>query len=254
MTQLSIALEGCLSALAIDRVLGEGRSRDLDEHPHVRTCARCQARVARQRAWQQRFLEAPPALPLPPIAAPADELSARRSRRRSIAGVASVVALAAAVALVWWMLPRAPGVPEVALHHAARTKGGEQLLAFVRRDDRVWRAAPGEHVRAGDQLRFAYTCAQECYLLIAGRDATGATVVHFSDRGRPARLPPGVEALLPTALELDDQPGDVFFGVFCAAPSSVEQAVEALRTRGSLGELPGECGVDQLELVKEHAP
>src|SRR5262249_1354925 len=87
--------EGCLSDLAIDRLVrGEGSGEMA--RAHLATCENCRARVADIQAARAEFQKAAPSLP----SLPADRGSARPKRRWAVFGGGGAVLAAAAAALI----------------------------------------------------------------------------------------------------------------------------------------------------------
>ena len=164
---------------------------------HVASCARCSERQQRIVQARERFDTSLDAVisARPANAAPRErsaELTLRLGRRSVTAGVCVALAAAAMFAL----LPKREPAGD-------RVKGGEHVSFFVKRGDTVQRGAHKQRVQPGDKLRFAYTAMAPRYLAILSVDVASTVSVYYPASDRAARVPPGVEMALPSAVELD---------------------------------------------------
>jgi hypothetical protein len=229
--------DGCLSDLSLDEWLaGElDADRERAAAAHAASCERCAQRKQAFEASALRFLDRRPE---PPIA--------RRFGGRALGLALTGVAIAAGLALLL-RGPRSAPEPEL----AARSKGSSSIGFFVRRGEQVFVGANGEHLRAGDQLRFTVTSAQPRQFAVLSRDARGAASVYYPSGPRSRPLIPAQQMPLDTAVELDGTLGsETLFGVFCDQEFEVEPLRVALERSGKLPSLQG-CSVDQLEVRKE---
>jgi Putative zinc-finger len=231
--------EGCPSPLA----LGEYAASELahDSHAqmaaHLSSCPRCREAL--------RDLDDPSYLGSPQAKALRAELARRGGARpRGYAWLGAAAAAAAALLL----FARSPGgEPD-----GARAKGADDsITVHVLHAGRVRRGGDGDEVMPGDALRFATTSARLCAFALYGYDARG----RLDSYAQIDRLEPGREVALPSAVRLDDTPGEErFTAVFCDAPPDAHALTEAIRAgAGRLAGFPG-CRVRSLVLHKAVAP
>ncbi|HKE13799.1 MAG TPA: hypothetical protein VKB80_02965 [Kofleriaceae bacterium] len=248
--------DGCLSNLALDRVLGdevEGGERAA-ALSHVETCSRCSTRLRELEAARSAFRAAPPPFSPP---APARPRSPRSMARRT--ALASVCALAA-VALFLFVRAGAgrdpsqpvaqPQPPRAPSADATRVKGGLRLGVYIKRQDTVFEGQSGAVVHPGDAIRFAYTSATGGYLVVLGRDGTGAVSVYYPDGDEAAPIRPAGDELLPGSVVLDAVPGpEEIVLLRCRAPLRVADAMAALRAGAPPSPGAG-CEADRVLLDK----
>jgi hypothetical protein len=211
---------------------------------HVAACARCRARCERLVQARERFAASPVAVMPAFLQAGRSPRPARRGRATGLAlSVAACVALAAAAMLV--LIPQRE--PE-----GDRVKGGEHVSYFVKRGDTVLRGARKQRVQPGDKLRFAYTVMGPRYLAIVSIDAADKVSVYYPAAERAAKVAPGVEVPLPTAVELDAVLGEErVFVLFCeTAEELAPLRAQLLKTPHTL-QAPRQCSLDELLLTKE---
>jgi hypothetical protein len=135
-----------------------------------------------------------------------------------------------------------------------RTKGGPHVGFFVKRGEVVTEGVSGQHVRAGDQLRFVVTAERDRHLAILSLDSRGAVSVFSPSQTASVPVRASVGAALESSVQLDDSPGtERIFAVFCDAPFDVRRFVRELEQSHDVASGP-DCVVDRLELSKESLP
>lgn len=230
----------CLSDLSLDAWL----ARDLDEDgacsvsTHLALCSRCRGREAelsRHRAEFRRVHAEPPAWLV------AAALPQQHAKTRRAAWWTAAIAAAAAATLA--LLPRAD--------ESVRTKGTDHLSFYVKRDENVRRGKPRERVHAGDQLRFTYSASSARYLAILSLDGAKRASVYFPEAEYAARVEPGTDVLLPSAIELDDVLGEErIVALFCTRALALAQLRAELQRRQTVT-APEGCSMDEIVLLKE---
>lgn len=228
---------GCLSDLKLDASFaGEARAvREVEAH--IARCTECRARHAELAAERQAFLAQRPEFEVPQ--------KSRRARTR----VAVLSGFAVAAAALLWAAPHVqPDVPGV------RLKGGPRLDYYVQREAAASRGTTLTKLAPGDRVRFSYTSERSAYLAVYGLDARGQASVFYPAAQGAARVEPGADQLLETAVELDDALGsEQVFAVFCDAPFLVEPLRLALFAQRTLEARSG-CRIDKLGWTKESTP
>jgi hypothetical protein len=239
--------DACISDLRLDAWLAQNladqEARAL--RAHLSGCARCQSREALLREEREQFGAAHPELPawLAPQSGDADltQVAASKLRARGSAWLAGL-AVAAACLLAFIALPRA----------SVRTKGSDYLSFYVKRGEAVHRGRLGEQVRRGDRLRFAYTASSPRYLAILSLDGARRASVYHPATAQAERVEPGSEVLLPSAVELDEAPGEErIYAVFCDQPPQLERLRAELAAKQTRFAAPADCTLDQIVVVKE---
>lgn len=219
---------------------------------HLETCERCQARRERLAAERDAYVLAQPAWAFA-VAQPAEQKSAepkpselkRHGPKRAVRWATRLVpALAAAAALALSFLPREPeGSGE-------RAKGGERIGFMVKHGATVRRGQALDVVHPGDQLRFVYSCPEPRYLAVVSLDAKGHVSTYFPEGPRAARVAPGTDRPLPSAVELDDTLGlEKVVAWFCREPIEIAPLIEEAK-RGRLDERPS-CTRQEISFRKE---
>lgn len=191
---------------------------------HLATCPRCQERVREAATAREHFERR--VLPA--------TLPALRERRRLPAllwGGLPALALGLVLLLVVVRPGPAPEEPDLGI------KGGGTLQLFVRRHGRVWQAAPGERLQAGDEVRFRVEPLGRRYVLVVSVDGTGKASVYYPFGGaKSAPIAPQGLSELPGSVVLDAAPGpERLFALFSDAPletAAVTRTLEALGSRG----------------------
>ena len=198
----------CISDLRFDACFAEelaaGELASLREH--VSQCTRCQAREAQLAEQRERFAAANA---LPAWLAPVQVDAKTRVRWSRSAALTS----AAACALVIIGIGMLRGAREPTLG-SARSKGGESI-SFVKRGTDVRRGTRERPLHPGDKLRFTYTTGALRYLAILSLDGRQRASLYYPNGLQAARIAPGVDVALPSAVELDDAVGaESIFALF----------------------------------------
>lgn len=225
------AWPACLSALTLDRWMAEELSPAEAERvrTHAEGCARCAAAARSLRETRDATV-------LPPL---------RPGRPRRIAWRAGIAALAAGVAIAaGFAVSLRPDPSE-------RTKGSAVALGmWVRHGEAVRRAAPGEVVAAGDDVRFSVTTPRPAWVAVLSVDPAGRASIYFPDGARAARIAPGTDVPLPLATRLDATVGEErVLGLFCDGPVELEPVRAAIERSGDAAAPPG-CEVTRWRFVK----
>jgi hypothetical protein len=221
--------EGCLSDLAIDRLVrGEGSGETA--RAHLATCQTCRARVADIEAARAEFQKT------------ADRMTPRRPRRRWAMWSGGGAALAAAAAALILFVRGNDG--------GTRIKGGGGRIAFyVEHEGKMRAGKAGERVAPGDTLQLVYTSVDPFYGAILSVDGAGQVSRYFPDGDRAAALPAGREQSFPRSTELDEVLGhETLYALFCrdALPlPPLQEALAAGRPLPASG-----CRVERIDLEK----
>jgi hypothetical protein len=240
--KLSLRREGCLSDLALDRLLAhEGGSIMQNTREHIATCERCRTRMEALRCERDAFVAHGPSLDV----RRGDERSRRASAWRRAGGAALI--LAAAAVFVLWLRPRdRDGIGETQL------KGHAHLGFYVKHHDVVTLGTPGQCVQPGDSLRFVYTSAEPVYFAILSLDGAGHASAYYPISRLAERVEPAVARPLESSTVLDDTLGNEhIYGIFCRSAIALEPLRSALEAKGTLPEEHG-CDVDMITIRKEH--
>jgi hypothetical protein len=232
-----------LSNLELDEWLAGERDAETRARfeRHLTACEHCQARRARfEREAAQFYAEAPHFGAAPQLAA------AMPSNTRAPGwALATLVALAAGIALVAW-----PQLPDA----RTRIKGSSHLGFFVKRADLVRRGQHGEELYPGDFLRFIYSAEQSQYLAVFNQDMR-ATSVYFPAGAEAVRVAAGSEVGLDFSVELDAQLGsERVIALFCRAPFAIEPVRAALAASAALPAAVAECQRDEIRVQKVAPP
>jgi hypothetical protein len=242
----------CISDLRFDTCFAEELAPDelTSLREHLAQCARCQARQAWLVEQRRRFAEAN-ALPawLAPVQVDARSADKPRLRWTLTASLMS----AAACALVVFGIGILRGEREPTLS-SARSKGGQYISFFVKRGADVRRGTREQPLHPGDKLRFTYTTAAARYLAILSLDSRRRGSVYYPSGQQAARIAPGVDVALPSAVELDDAVGaESIFALFCESAIELAPIVSALEAQPfALPPAPG-CTIERLAVTKEAA-
>jgi hypothetical protein len=207
---------------------------------HVDSCPRCRARLDRFQAVAiPPFAELDAAAPAAPavaatVAAPRGGTAPRSGPRwRARAGWGAAVAAAAMAAAVAFLVrPRSTGPDGTAV----RTKGGELVLAVLRRtpSGAVEALAPGASVGASDTIRFQLGHAQAGYALVLGIDSRRSVSIYVPSPAdqQPPFLDVAGTTVLPGAIALDDAPGaEHVIALLCPSPPPVAEVRLAVAAR-----------------------
>jgi hypothetical protein len=250
----------CLSALAIDEWNAQDTPEELraDREAHLEECTQCAARVAAAAAEAEAFLQTAPSLDALVAAGAVGDASAPSAGAGTGAGGAKLLSFPRVAAMVGSGLAVAAGVM-LLLRPAdpagsTRIKGGERLGVYVKRGDRVLRAADGDVVHPGDTLRFTYSADGPCHLSIWGADGHSLQQYHPAAGGAgSAAVPAGREQPLDFGVELDGSIGtETFYGVFCNTKMTSGALREGLAATPAT--VPDGCVLDVLSLKKGAAP
>jgi len=197
--------EGCLSDLALDRLLAGELARTGPEGAHLTGCEACRGRLAFLEAEHARLASDPC------LAAPARRQVEQRRRlvwaRR--VGAAALAIAASVLVVVLSPKPDRPGDPE-------RTKGPASLGLFARgADGKVQRVEPGATLHPGDQIRFE-VASSGGHAAVLGADAAGTVSLYVA----PRQLAAG-RHVLDVAIELDSTLGpEQLVGFVCQKPQA----------------------------------
>lgn len=224
----------CLSDLRIDQLLAEELSAPerFAFHAHLSICAACRKRFAAIDAARAQFITLHPMAP--------EWLPSERKRPSAVRYYAPL--LLAAIALLALVRPS----------FELRTKGSEALGFYVKRGAQVRRGSVAEPVHPGDHLRFSYSTSRARYLAILRVDAAHRASAYFPATPDAARVEPGTERLLASAIELDAVlGGEQVLAVFCDRPFALAPLLTRLARSEPELQLPADCVTDRLMLEKE---
>lgn len=224
--------DGCLSDLAIDRLLRDelGEEAAAAARGHVAACDHCRGRVGEIESARAAFLAAPPALQKRPP---------RRRWTRTLGTVGA--SLAAAAALVLFLRDGDRGT---------RRKGGGPNVAFyVQHGEQLRRGQSGERVAPGDYLQVVYDSDAPLYGAILSVDGAHRVSRYFPDGPRAAALPAGSAQRIPRSTQLDDVLGhEALHVLLCRDAVALEPLEEALAADRPL--VAPDCYVERIELEK----
>lgn len=266
----------CLSDLALDRLERGEIATDRAEpaRRHLEACEACGARATALRHEAQEFVAArnlgqlaAEALARAASGAPVAERARRRWRRL----VPLTALLGAGVAIVAFFVFRTPQSPsgEIPGFEQTRTMGSPFTLGlYVKHPDRADQPTRymGEDLHPTDRLRFTYRGDRSGYLVIVAVDASQKVSVYYPSGPQAARVDPGAEVQLATAVELDATLGtEQILAVRCDAPVQVADVLAAARAAmaGAVGrgaaptDLPPlalPCTESRVEIRKAAAP
>ena len=232
---------GCISDLAFDEwsagELSAERQRELELH--VAGCVGCSERRRALSQMAAAYLERAPEPAVDRARSRPGMLPASR-----LARYGGALALAAGVVLA---------VTQIRPVAELRSKGGAELGFFVSRAGRVFEGAPGERLRPGDQLRFTVSVQTPTYVAVLSRDARGVASTYFPPGTDAERVEPGAGYALQSSVALDATLGaERIYGLFCAAPFTVEGVRTELERQGKLAPRAG-CTQRTLDVHKELA-
>lgn len=180
----------------------------------------------------RREAEYAAALPLRPLA-----LGQRRRPWTRRVAKPALLAMAAGVALCFWMLPQ-PG---------ARTapKGGDRVVLYWERDGRAEAWQPGTRLKAGDRVRVEVTAARRMHAYTQVL-ADGGVPLLSSDSVLASAQPiaAGQATALPGSFQLDDSPqNEVLVVLLCDEPLvSAGELQDAWRAK------PAACDIHRFNL------
>lgn len=130
-------------------------------------------------------------------------------------------------------------------------KGKPFVSYFVKRGERVVRGSSAEPLQPADRLRFAYTSASPQYLAIFSLDGDAHASVYYPMESLSARIEPGAEVLLPSAIELDDTVGDeLIVAMFCDRPFATAPLRAALESERAPPRAQSGCTSHALHVKK----
>jgi Domain of unknown function (DUF4384)/Putative zinc-finger len=261
----------CVSDLRFDAFaageLEEAARRELQQH--VTTCARCQSRERALAGFRERFdAQRPGRVPAVRSAGTGASTSTSTKMSTSASGARAKLGgsrngwwlgaslAAAATALLAFNDLRTTGFQTRPLPHSPtptlRAKGSEHIAFFLKRGDQVQRGAREQRVQPGDQLRFLYTAPRTRYLAIVSLDGAREASVFYPASERAARIEPGVDVALPSAVELDGALGEErVYALFCDAPVELAFVRTELVKRGEGFAAPAGCVMDEVVLRRE---
>ena len=185
---------------------------------HLQSCASCRGLAEAARASREQFARHVLPRGLPQL----------RRKRNWIPWLALTSAMAFA-ALLLFVRPRPPDIG---------IKGAPSFAAFVRRSGLVTSVHDGDHLRAGDEVRFVVVSEELPFVLVCSVDGAGKANVYFPFAGGESgaiELRTRVE--LPGSIVLDDAPGpERVFALFSARPLATAAVSDALRAIGLQGD------------------
>lgn len=222
--------EGCLSDLAIDRLLRNELSQKAAAaaREHAARCALCRARIGELESARAAFQAAPPPLRRP-------QPRRRWSRPLAVAGAS----LAAAAGIV--LMLRGDG--------GTRLKGGRSVGFYVQHGDQLRRGQTGERVAPGDSVQLVYSGDAPLYGAILSVDGAHQVSRYFPESPSAAALPSGAAQRFPRSTQLDDVLGrETVYALLCREPLPLDPLQQALAAGRPL-DAPG-CYVEQIELDK----
>jgi hypothetical protein len=135
-------------------------------------------------------------------------------------------------------------------------KGDPTLHVYAKRGESVFPVKQGVSLRPKDRIRFVVEPAENRYLLIVSRDATGKLTLYYPPGAvRSGTLRPGRNEL-PGSIELDEAPGtESLIAVFSDSSLMVKDVLEAVRRAGerrpSADQITGARSVVVFEYEKE---
>lgn len=211
--------ETCLSDLVLDRIV----AGELDRagQPHLATCEACSARLA---ALERDVQELPER-----IFVAGEAVKVRRRLPRVMAGIATVLAAAAALAVV--------SRSSIEQELTERTKGGLGFTVHAKRaSGEVDQLLPGAKLLPGESVRFSLSLEREGHVAVIGIDAAGVV----TEYARPAgALAAGKDRLLDGSVVLDDTLGfERLVAVSCPGP--VDAAALLASARSALAAAKGD--------------
>lgn len=154
-------------------------------------------RIAAIRAANRNFIDRHP------FEAIRKEAAARRMKALRNAAAGAAAALVATLAILPSRLAQVGGDPA----GDVRIKGGLELTAFVKAADAPKPYDGREELRAGDEIRIAYSAPMGAYAAIVSFDGRGVATRHLPRDGSDAiRTEEAGPHALPYAYRLDDAP------------------------------------------------
>ncbi len=160
--------------------------------------------------------------------------NARPTRSRALFAVPALTTAAAAIALVWFLVPTTTTNDA---EHYYGVKGSKDAALFVFRkvasDEELLK--PGTEVRAGDVLQIKYAARGAAHGVILSVDGRGTVTLHSpSTANNSTALEKGKAHALDFSYELDDAPGfERFFFVTSDNPIAVPVVITAGRKLGA---------------------
>jgi hypothetical protein len=212
--------EGCLSDLALDKLVAGAPATRATVETHLATCALCTARLDELRRLNVRA-----ALVLADGPGKLRRRLWRRTLVRATQALAAAAMLAFVVLLPMWRQPS----PE-------RQKGQslplELALVARQMDGRIVELQPGGRVHPGDAVRFLVSAGHGGHVVVLGLDAAGKVSVYVADGERGLRVERGTRQAMPGSIILDATPGaERVVALLCPERFAVSEAVDAARER-----------------------
>ena len=166
------------------------------------------------------------------------------SRRPGWWFVTATLAVAAAVALAWWiarpdaLVPESTGIegekvaslPPEQQPDVTQIKGDPRLVLTLQEGARTTKLVSGDRVSPGDSVLVSYFADTEKHGVIVSLDGAGEVTLHFpADETQSTALVPNGTVRL-HAFELDDAPAfERFFFVTSNTPLDAAQVMESVR-------------------------
>jgi hypothetical protein len=210
---------------------------------HVATCESCTQQVQELQQASEAFQAShPPAAFRRRVYArlPAPE------PRRSLRWLFALAPVAVSVGVVGLALVRPP--PAVHLK-------GSSFQVFYKRQGEPQPLVSGNHLRAGDALRFSYAAAADGFLMIVDIDGSGRlqTLYPYGERAAAA-IHAKDSPLLPGSIALDRSPGpERLFAVYRSTQFTLDSIARELQLAGASTpklQCP-DCRVEILRIEKE---
>jgi hypothetical protein len=232
----------CLSNLDLDRhLVGEMDEAETQAtQSHLAACDPCSARRLELESGYESFEDEVFVSGMAARTRRAVEAPKRQTRGRISAGVATVVALAAAM-----LMTLSPPTPTTDDMHTTRIKGADKFTVYVQHPDGTQDTVlPGGQLSEGDAVRFTLTPSRPSHLTIVGVDssslpakegdapkrAASAVSAYLPTSGAAVEAPAQREFLVEGSVVLDATLGaERFIAVLCDAPYDVSVAMTAAR-------------------------
>jgi hypothetical protein len=210
---------------------------------HVATCEHCTARMQQLQQANEAFQVRHPATAFRRrvyARLPAQE------PRRSLRWLFALAPVAVSVGVLGAVFVQ----PTSQVHFK-----GSSFQVFYKRTGQPQPLVSGNHLRAGDALRFSYAAPADGYLMIVDIDGSGRVQALYPYGERDAALIRAKDSpLLPGSIALDGTPGpERLFAVYRSTQFSLDSIARELRLAGASTPrlLCPDCRVEALRIEKE---